>query len=108
MNVLRLFFIVTSPLWVSEAKLNIAGLSEGIRALVKSIGKTMVKSSLNVIKCEALERIQDTVTRKLSIKSQEDNDINLAVDDTTDKENELGKFLDNEFKCVFMLIYVFQ
>ena len=89
MNVLRLFFIVTSPLWVSEAKLNIAGLSEGIRALVKSIGKTMVKSSLNVIKSEALERIQDTVTRKLSIKSQEDNDINLAVDDTTDEENEL-------------------
>ena len=73
MKVLVLFIFVLAPLWVCEAKLNIQGLASGLRAILGSVSKTVVKKTIKEIGSKSLKEIEESFTRKLSLK-QKDKD----------------------------------
>lgn len=91
MKVLVLFFFLLAPLWVCEAKLNIQGLGNGLRAILGSVSKTVVKKSIKEIGSRSLKQIEDSFMRQLSLKQKEDEDLDLAiVNDTV----VIGKWLE--------------
>lgn len=107
MKVILICFLL-SPLWVSGARFRFDGLSTGLKALVGSIGKKAVQSSLKVLQSEAKGKVLETLSRKLTSKRQENSDINLDLDeDIKSDEDEIGKFLDKEIEYVVMLIYAY-
>ena len=93
MKVLILFFIVLAPLWVSEAKFNFQGISSGIRSILGSVSKTVIKSSIKELGSRSLQKIEDTVSRNLAKIQNEDLDLDLDIQNYT---VEIGKYLDAE------------
>ena len=93
MKVLILFFIVLAPLWVSEAKFNFQGISSGIRSILGSVSKTVIKSSIKELGSRSLQKIEDTVSRNLAKIQNEDLDLKLDIQNYT---VEIGKYLDAE------------
>ena len=91
MKVLVLFIFVLAPLWVCEAKLNIQGLASGLRAILGSVSKTVVKKTIKEIGSKSLKQIEESFTRKLSLKQQEDEDIAIAI---VNKTVDIGRWLD--------------
>ena len=94
MKVLVLFFFVLAPLWVCETKLNIQGLGNGLRAILGSVSKTVIKSSIKEIGSRSLKQIEDSFIRQLSLKQQENQDLDLKIQNNT--VAVIGKFLDEE------------
>ena len=95
MKVLILFFIVLAPLWVSEAKFNFQGISSGIRSILGSVSKTVIKSSIKELGSRSLQKIEDTVSRNLAKIQNEDLDLDLDLD-IQNYTVEIGKYLDAE------------
>ena len=91
MKVLILFFIVLAPLWVSEAKFNFQGISSGIRSILGSVSKTVIKSSIKELGSRSLQKIEDIVSRNLAKIQNEDLDLDLDIQNYT---VEIGKYLD--------------
>ena len=91
MKVLVLFIFVLAPLWVCEAKLNIQGLASGLRAILGSVSKTVVKKTIKEIGSKSLKQIEESFTRKLSLKQQEDEDIAIAI---VNKTVDIGRWLN--------------
>ena len=91
MKVLILFFIVLAPLWVSEAKFNFQGISSGIRSILGSVSKTVIKSSIKELGSRSLKKIEDTVSRNLAKIQNENEDLDLDIQNYT---VEIGKYLD--------------
>ena len=91
MKVLILFFIVLAPLWVSEAKFNFQGISSGIRSILGSVSKTVIKSSIKELGSRSLQKIEDTVSRNLAKIQNEDLDLDIQ-----NYTVEIGKYLDAE------------
>ena len=59
--------------------MNIQGLASGLRAILGSVSKTVVKKTIKEIGSKSLKQIEESFTRKLSLKQQEDEDIAIAI-----------------------------
>ena len=101
MKVLILFFIVLAPLWVSEAKFNFQGISSGIRSILGSVSKTVIKSSIKELGSRSLQKIEDTVSRNLAKIQNEDLDLDLDIQNYT---VEIGKYLDAEKYVIYYYV----
>ena len=97
MKVLILFFIVLAPLWVSEAKFNFQGISSGIRSILGSVSKTVIKSSIKELGSRSLQKIEDTVSKNLAQRrwplTSSSKDLNLIAPGQRRSPGENWKFL---------------
>ena len=71
--------------------MNIQGLASGLRAILGSVSKTVVKKTIKEIGSKSLKQIEESFTRKLSLKQQEDEDIAIAI---VNKTVDIGRWLD--------------
>ena len=79
-NESHILFFVLAPLWVCEAKLNIQGLGNGLRAILGKVSKTVVvKKTLKEIGPRSLKQIEDSFMKQLSLKQKEDEDLDLPI-----------------------------
>ena len=84
MKVLILFFIVL-------AKFNFQGISSGIRSILGSVSKTVIKSSTKELGSRTLQKIENTVSRNRAKIQNEDLDLDIQ-----NYTVEIGKYLDAE------------
>ena len=88
-----ILFFVLAPLWVCEAKLNIQGLGNGLRAILGKVSKTVVvKKTLKEIGTRSLKQIEDSFMKQLSLKQKEDEDLDLPI--ITNDSVAIGKWLE--------------
>ena len=93
MKVIVILFFVLAPLWVCEAKLNIQGLGNGLRAILGKVSKTVVvKKTLKEIGTRSLKQIEDSFMKQLSLKQKEDEDLDLPI--ITNDSVAIGKWLE--------------
>ena len=99
MNVLIPIFFLLAPLWVCEAKLNIQGLGNGLRAILGSVSKTVVKKSIKEIGTKTMKMVEDRFMRQLSLKQKEDEDLDIPILNETVTQVALAATLDSVICC---------